>query len=144
MHEVRGHLREMLGDGPAADFLAAQIALETADGKYSYGYNVGNMKASNKPGVKYQTLKTWEVENGKRVDMREPFLAHDSLEEGLQTYVEYLDRKGLLEAADSGNLDEFNAALKKAGYYTADQGQYGRNMRKRLDAWAKEDPDHNG
>jgi flagellum-specific peptidoglycan hydrolase FlgJ len=127
----------MLGDGPAADLLAAQIALETADGRYSYGYNVGNMKASNKAGVKYQTLKTWEVENGVRKDMREPFLAHDSLDEGLLAYVQYLDRKGLLDAADSGDLATYNRALKAAGYYTADEAQYGRNMQKRLDRWSK-------
>jgi flagellum-specific peptidoglycan hydrolase FlgJ len=96
------------------------------------------MKASNKAGVKYQTLKTWEMVDGKRVDMREPFLAHDTLEEGLLTYVQYLDRKGLLDAADTGDLAKFNRALKAAGYYTADEAQYGRNMQKRLDAWAKE------
>jgi flagellum-specific peptidoglycan hydrolase FlgJ len=127
----------MLGDGPASELLAAQIALETADGKYSYGYNVGNMKAQDREGVKYQSLKTWEIEDGKRVDRREPFLAHDSLEEGLLTYVQYLDRKGLLDAADSGDVKTFNEALKKAGYYTADKDQYERNMRKRLDKWAK-------
>jgi flagellum-specific peptidoglycan hydrolase FlgJ len=138
MEEVRAKLREKLGDGPAADLLAAQIALETADGKYSYAYNVGNMKAADREGLKYQLLKTWEVEGGKRVDRREPFLAHESLDEGLQTYIEYLDRKGLLDVADGGDLEAYNAALKKAGYYTADEGQYGRNMRKRLDRWASE------
>jgi flagellum-specific peptidoglycan hydrolase FlgJ len=137
MDDVRGRLRTMLGDGPAADLLAAQIALETADGKHSYSYNVGNMKAQDKEGVKYQSLKTWEVEGGKRVDRREPFLAHDTLDEGLLEYVSYLDRKGLLDAADSGDVTTFNEALKKAGYYTADKGQYERNMRKRLDAWGK-------
>lgn len=135
---MRGKLRELLGDDSrAADLLAAQIALETADGKYSYGYNVGNMKAPDREGVKYQTLKTWEVENGKRVDRREPFLAHESLDEGLLAYVEYLDRKGLLDAADSGDVDAFNRALKAAGYYTADEAQYGRNMKKRLARWAR-------
>lgn len=138
MDEVRGQLRTLLGaDSPAADLLAAQIALETADGKHSYSYNVGNMKAPDKEGVKYQSLKTWEMVDGKRVDMREPFLAHDTLEEGLAEYVAYLDRKGLLDAADSGDVRTFNEALKKAGYYTADKDQYERNMRKRLDAWGK-------
>lgn len=146
MGEVRSKLREMLGDGPAADLLAAQIALETADGKYSYGYNVGNMKASNKAGVKYQTLKTWEMENGKRVDMREPFLAHDSLEEGLLTYVQYLDRKGLLDAADSGDIDAYNRALKAANYYTADETKYGNILKRKLAGFgASEEPtDPNG
>jgi flagellum-specific peptidoglycan hydrolase FlgJ len=137
MDEVRGKLREMMGDPGVADLLAAQIALETGDGSGSYSYNVGNMKAADKEGVKYQSLKTWEVENGKRVDRREPFLAFESLEEGLTAYVSYLDRKGLLDAADSGDVRTFNEALKKAGYYTADKDQYERNMRKRLDKWSK-------
>ncbi len=134
MPAVHTKLREMLGDGPAADFLTAQIALETADGKHSYGYNLGNMKASDKPGVRYQLLDTWELENGKKVDRREPFLAHDSLEEGIQTYVEYLDRKGLLDAADSGDPDVFNRALKAAGYYTADESKYGAILKRKLAA----------
>lgn len=138
MGEVRGKLREMLGDGPAADLLAAQIALETADGKYSYGYNVGNMKARNREGVKYQTLKTWELVDGKRVDMREPFLAHDSLEEGLLEYVRYLDRKGLLDAADTGDVDQFNRALKQAGYYTAEESKYGAILKRKLAGFAND------
>lgn len=131
-------MRELLGDGPAADLLAAQIALETADGKYSYGYNVGNMKASDKEGVKYQTLKTWELVDGQRKDMREPFLAHDSLEEGLLAYVQYLDRKGLLDAADTGDVDQFNRALKKAGYYTAEESKYGAILKRKLEGFAKD------
>lgn len=132
MDEVRAKLREKLGDGPAADLLAAQIGLETADGKGSYGYNVGNIKATDQEGVKYQSLKTWEVENGKRVDRREPFVAHDSLDEGLDYYLRFLDKRGLLDAADSGDVDAFNRALKAKGYYTADEAKYGANMKKRL------------
>lgn len=137
MDEVRLKLRERLGDGPAADLLAAQIALETADGKHSYSYNLGNRKASNKEGAKYQLLDTWEMENGKRVDLREPFIAHESLEEGLDEQIAYLDRKGLLDVADTGDVDAFNRALKAAGYYTADEAAYGRNMKKRLDRWSR-------
>lgn len=137
MGEVRTKLREKLGDGPAADLLAAQIALETADGKHSYSYNVGNMKAADKAGRKYQLLDTWEVENGKRVDRREPFLAHESLDEGLDEYISYLDRKGLLDVADQGDLTAYNRALKGAGYYTADEAKYGANMKKRLDRWSR-------
>lgn len=134
MSEVRTKLQGLLGAGPAADLLTAQIALETGDGKWSYSYNVGNMKAQDKPGVKYQSLKTWELENGKRVDRREPFLAHDTLDEGLQTYVEYLDRKGILDVADQGDLEAYNAALKKAGYYTAEQAKYGAILNRKLAA----------
>jgi flagellum-specific peptidoglycan hydrolase FlgJ len=137
MDEVRAKLRERLGDGPAADLLAAQIALETADGKYSYSYNLGNRKASNKADQKYQMLDTWEMENGKRVDVREPFIAHETLDEGIDAQIEYLDRKGLLDAADTGDVDAFNRALKAAGYYTADEGKYAANMKKRLDRWSR-------
>ncbi len=137
MDEVRLKLREKLGDGPAADILAAQIALETADGKYSYGWNLGNQKAENKAGVKYQTLKTWEMENGKRVDMREPFLAFGSLDEGLDSYISYLDRKGHLDVADKGDLAAYNKSLKSKGYYTASEEQYLKNMQKRYDRWLK-------
>lgn len=112
--------------------------METADGKYSYGYNVGNMKASDREGVKYQTLKTWELVDGKRVDMREPFLAHDTLDEGLLAYVQYLDRKGLLDAADSGDLDTFNRALKQAGYYTAEESKYGAILKRKLEGFAND------
>jgi len=132
MTEVRAKLQEKLGDGPAADLLAAQIALETADGKSAYNYNVGNIKALDKEGVKYQLLKTWEMESGKRVDRREPFVSYDSLDESLDDYLAFLDRRGLLEAADTGDVDTFNRALKSAGYYTADEGAYGRIMKKKL------------
>lgn len=132
MGEVKAKLREKLGDGPAADLLAAQIGLETADGSGSYNYNVGNIKAVDKEGVTYQSLKTWEMEGGKRVDRREPFVSYGSLDEGLDDYIRFLDKRGLLEVADTGDVDEFNRALKKAGYYTADEAKYGANMKKRL------------
>lgn len=132
MTEVRAKLREKLGDGPAADLLAAQIGLETGGGRGSFNYNVGNIKALDQPGVRYQSLKTWEMEDGKRVDRREPFVSYDSLDEGLDDYVRFLDKRGLLEAADTGDVDVFNAALKKAGYYTADQKKYGEIMKRRL------------
>lgn len=132
MDEVHAKLTEMLGDGPAADLLTAQIGLETGGGRGSFNYNVGNIKALDREGVKYQSLKTWELENGKRVDRREPFVSYDSLDEGLLDYVRFLDKRGLLDAADSGDVDAFNAALKKSGYYTADQTKYGNIMKRRL------------
>lgn len=141
MDEVHAKLRGMLGDGPAADLLTAQIGLETARGTGSYNYNVGNIKAVDREGVKYQQLKTWELENGKRVDRREPFVSYDSLDDGLLDYVRFLDKRGILDVADSGDVDAFNAALKKAGYYTADQEKYGRIMKQRLaERSARKDP----
>lgn len=125
---------EKLGDGPAADLLLAQIALETADGKSSYAFNVGNMKAHDAEGVKYQLLKTWEIEDGKRVDRREPFLAHESLDEGLDAYIQYMDEKGHLDAADTGDVKAFNRQLKKGGYYTADEAKYLKILERKLES----------
>lgn len=106
--------------------------LETGGGRGSYGYNLGNMKPSEKHTGKYQLLKTYEVVDGKRVDMREPFYAYDSLAEGVQAYLEYQDRKGHLDAADSGDLGTFNRSLKSKGYYTEDEGKYMKALERRL------------
>lgn len=108
--------------------------LETGGGKYSYGYNLGNMKPSEKHTGKYQLLKTWELVDGKRVDMREPFYAYDSLGEGVQAYLEYQDRHGHLDAADSGDLATFNRSLKSRGYYTAEEDKYLKILQNRLAA----------
>jgi len=133
MGEVKQKLRGLLGDdSPAVDLLTAQIALESDDGRATRGYNVGNRKPVDREGTKYQVFRTWELENGKRVDRNEPFLAHDTLDEGLLEYVKYLDRKGLLDAADSGDVDTFNRALKSKGYYTADETKYGNILKKKL------------
>lgn len=106
--------------------------LETGGGRGSYGYNLGNMKPSEKHTGKYQLLKTYEVVDGKRVDMREPFYAYDSLAEGVQAYLEYQDRKGHLDAADSGDLQTFNRSLKSKGYYTEDEAKYLKALERRL------------
>lgn len=134
LKEVHARLQDMLGPGPEADFLTAQIALETGNGRWSYNYNVGNMKPRDREDEKYQILTTWENVNGKRVDMNEPFLAHATLEDGLRAYVEYQDRKGHLDAAASGDLAAFNRSLKSKGYYTADEAKYLKILQNRLDA----------
>jgi flagellum-specific peptidoglycan hydrolase FlgJ len=124
----------MLGDGPEADLLTAQIALETAGGKSSYGYNLGNMKPRDAAGEKYQILTTHEGGKGNSVQLNEPFLAFDSLEDGLRAYVEYQDRKGHLDAAATGDVAAFNRSLKSKGYYTADEEDYLRLLQSRLKA----------
>jgi flagellum-specific peptidoglycan hydrolase FlgJ len=106
--------------------------LETGGGRGSYGYNLGNMKPSETHTGKYQLLKTYEKVDGKRVDMREPFYAYDSLADGVQAYLEYQDRKGHLDAADSGDLATFNRSLKSKGYYTEDENLYGKALERRL------------
>lgn len=132
--EIHAEFERQLGPGPAADFFTAQVMLETGGGKYSYGYNLGNMKPSEKHTGKYQLLKTWELVDGRRVDMREPFYAYDSLGEGVQAYLEYQDRKGHLDAADSGDLATFNRSLKSKGYYTAEEDKYLKILQNRLAA----------
>lgn len=122
----------MLGDGPEADLLTAQIALETGGGKGAYNYNIGNRKPKDQTGEKYQMLTTWELVDGKRVDMNEPFLSYDNLDDALRDYVEYQDRKGHLDAAASGDVETFNRSLKSKGYYTAEEPKYLKNLQTRL------------
>ena len=123
---------EQLGPGPAADFFTAQVMLETGNGRSLYGNNIGNMKPPSKYEGKYQLLKTHEYIDGKRVNMREPFYAYDTLEEGVQAYLAYQDRHGHLDAADSGDIEAFNRSLKSKGYYTAPEDAYLRTLRSRL------------
>jgi flagellum-specific peptidoglycan hydrolase FlgJ len=130
--QIHDEFRRQLGDGPAADFFTAQVMLETGGGRGSYGFNLGNMKPGQGHTGKYQILKTYEIEDGKRVDRREPFYAYDSLEEGVQAYLEYQDRKGHLDAADSGDLETFNRSLKSKGYYTEDEQKYLGALQRRL------------
>lgn len=132
--QIHDEFVRALGPGPAADFFTAQVMLETGGGKYSYQYNLGNMKPSEAHTGKYQLLKTYEVEDGKHVDRREPFYAYDSLADGVQAYLEYQDRKGHLDAADSGDLATFNRSLKSKGYYTEDEQKYLNHLRTRLKA----------
>ena len=134
MSEVHAKLREKLGDGPEADFMAAQIALETDGGRSAYNYNIGNRKPKDADGEKYQMLTTWELVNGKRVDMNEPFLSYDSLDAALDDYLEYQDRKGHLDAAATGDLQQFNRSLKAKGYYTAEEPKYLKHLETRLKA----------
>lgn len=130
--QIHAEFEDALGPGPAADFFTAQVMLETGGGRGSYGFNLGNMKPSEKHAGKYQILKTWEQVDGRRVDMREPFYAYNSLAEGVQAYLEYQDRQGHLDAADSGDLTKFNRSLKSKGYYTAPEDAYQRNLERRL------------
>ena len=130
--QIHQEFVRQLGEGPAADFFTAQVMLETGGGRGSYGYNLGNMKPSDKHQGKYQILKTWELVDGKRQNMREPFYAYDSLDEGVQAYLEYQDRKGHLDAADTGDLNAFNRSLKSKGYYTAEESKYLKHLENRL------------
>jgi flagellum-specific peptidoglycan hydrolase FlgJ len=141
MQEVRAKLREKLGDGPEADFMAAQIALETGGGRSAYNYNIGNRKPKDAEGERYQILTTWELVDGKRVDMNEPFLSYSSLDEALDDYLEYQDRQGHLDAAATGDLGVFNRSLKAKGYYTGEEPKYLKHLQTRLKALQQE-PDN--
>lgn len=98
--------------------------------KYSYNYNVGNIKKIN--GLKYTSYKCNEIINGKS-QWFEPyhhqtlFVAWDSPEEGFEFYLKFLQKERYakaLEALKAGDPEQYSHWLKKGGYYTASEHFY--------------------
>lgn len=98
--------------------------------KYSYNYNVGNIKKIN--GLKYTSYKCNEIINGKS-QWFEPyhpqtlFVAWDTPEEGFEFYLKFLQKERYakaLEALKAGDPEQYSHWLKKGGYYTASEHFY--------------------
>jgi len=128
----RAH-RKLFGHAPSAqalDVLGAQVSVETGSGTSMYNYNFGGIKGAGPTG-KTAVARTKEVIDGKTIEIRDGFRAYDSLDEGAADYLALLrDRFGpALDAARRGDFDGFASKLKKAGYYTADEGDYARALR---------------
>ena len=122
---------------PALVILAGQIGLETANGTACFDWDVGNFKAV--PGADYQAFRTWEIVGGKRVDMVCRFAAFPSLQVGIEAYLHamYTRWGAAWHYACLGDAAGFAHALKAAGYYTADEGEYARGVAARASYYAK-------
>ena len=135
--------------------LVGQWAAETLHGRECRNNCPGNIRA-NPAGVGLYTLRpAGERIGGRQVYYHPPeaypceeraawllehpdsqasipgscFRAFATAEDGADDYVAFLARRGVLDAADSGDPDVFSAALKRRGYFTADLGHYSRMMR---------------
>jgi hypothetical protein len=134
---ARAHTK-VTGQAPSAatlDVLTAQASLETASGASMYNYNFGGIKGAS-PSGETAHLQTHEVLNGKDVVIKDGFRAYKSLDEGATDYVRLMQNRfpGAVAQAQQGNVDGFAGALKKAGYYTADEKAYASGLRSLMGA----------
>ncbi|MBM4376178.1 MAG: hypothetical protein FJ095_13935 [Deltaproteobacteria bacterium] len=112
------------------DVLSAHVAHETARGERMFNYNFGGMKGVGPSGLttRYTTTEVFDGEEKKLVD---GFRAYRNPIEGATDYLRLLEQRfpSAARAAASGDVTEFSGALKRAGYYTADEEAYTRALR---------------
>ena len=133
----RAHTK-LTGRAPSAatlDVLTAQASLETASGSRMYNFNFGGIKGHSAAGETAK-LRTHEVLNGKDVEIKDGFRAYRTLDEGATDYVRLVrDRfPSAMQQAERGDVDGFARALKKSGYYTADEKAYAAGLRSLMGA----------
>lgn len=124
---ARAH-QEMTGHAatPALlDTLTAQASLETAGGAKMYNYNFGGIKGQGPSGLTAK-CRTFEVEGGKQVHIRDGFRAYTSLDEGAKDYLGLMrgQFKSALAKAETGDVRGFAHELHEAHYYTASEADY--------------------
>jgi hypothetical protein len=116
--------------------LYAQYMAETG-GKHVYNHNIGNIKEIPNDGLPWMALRgVWEIVGGKRVELPKThpgsrFTAFETIEQGADWYLKKLRTRfaaswPYVEKADP---DGFARALKRQGYYTADENIYAAGMR---------------
>lgn len=127
--------------------LWGQYSLETGGGGACWNYNIGNYK--KRPGdshSKYCMLPgTWEMVGGKKIIINPPdpgcwFRSYDSLEQGVEDYILYLSSGRYASswpAVLAGSPEAFAHQLKIHGFYTADEYDYGRGVRRNFNAFMK-------
>lgn len=128
--------------------LYAQNSLETGGTKYMWNWNIGNVKAVDKPGetVEYCVLNNvWEIINGKRIilspnDPGSWFRSFPTLADGVAHHFNFLKNnryKHAWTAVESGNPAAFAHLLKVAGYYTASEADYIKLMNSFFNSYMK-------
>lgn len=128
--------------------IIAQWQLETGSGKHCYNYNIGNVKAVDKPNeiVEYCVLNNvWEIINGKRIilspnDPGSWFRSFPTLADGVAHHFNFLKNnryKHAWTAVESGNPAAFAHLLKIAGYYTASEADYIKLMNSFFNSYMK-------
>lgn len=126
------------GKDPSRECLAllvAQSALETGRWRSIHRFNFGNVKASQDYTGYYVQFRCNEVINGKLQWFDPPhsqcnFRAFESDETGAIDHLRFLSQRKRYahawEVAQSGMPLAFVDALKRAGYFTADEQPYAR------------------
>jgi hypothetical protein len=136
--------------------LMAQSALESGRWKSLHCFNLTNIKASTTYEGLYCLYRCNEIINGK-VEWFDPphpqcrFRAFESLEDASLDYLTFLQRpryKPAWEQALAGDPVAFVAALKRGGFFTANEEPYRKAVVslmneyvQKLDAWLADGPD---
>lgn len=128
--------KQKFGETPAKEQVAmvlAQNDLETAHRKSMWNYNVGNITTNGKDNFDYfDDLKTSEqIKPGVWKDMNLKYRAYPNLDAGVKDYLNFLSGGRYAQAWEHiKNPDPvaFSKALKRAGYYTANEAPYTKSL----------------
>lgn len=130
--------KSLFGSEPYKEQVAlvmAQNALETGHRKSMYNYNVGNITTNDKSQYDYfDDLTTDEqVSPGQWKKMRLKYRAYKSLDEGVKDYLKFLSNPSgryaqAWEHIKNPNPTSYSQELKRAGYYTANESAYTKNL----------------
>jgi len=96
----------------ALTLLAAQSALETAAWQAMYNWNVGNITHG---GDNFD----WTIFPGNPLHFR----AYTSLDQGAADFVNFLNKRGVIDFADSGDIQGYVNRLQQINYAGSDCGQ---------------------
>lgn len=109
--------------------ILSQWALETGWGKSMYNYNYAGIKDAGQTGEFYNS-PTYEGHGASRVRVIQPFCSWPTCEDGAEGYLRLLFKRyqKALEAAANGDPAGYAHELKKAGYYTASEEEYTKNV----------------
>lgn len=137
-YALREGWKQVFGEYPTIDALSilwAQTALETGRWKSMHCFNWGNIKVT--PDHDYCMFKCNEVIKGKLEWFYPPhpqthFNAYDSSVAGATEYIQFLAKRQRYQPAfeylKAGSPIKYCAALKTAGYFTADLVGYTRGV----------------
>lgn len=121
--------RAQLGGSPERHsrlIVCAQIWHETAGGRSCWNYNLAGVKHVPGDGRDFAMLHTFEVIDGRAVNMRAAFRAFDTLDAGMSDYFQTLRTTfaSVWPALAAGDIAGYAHALKLARYYTAAEADY--------------------
>lgn len=146
-YALREGWKLVFGDYPSLDALAvlwAQSALETGRWQYIWNYNFGNIKRHDDHD--WCMFRCSEILNGKNVWFDPPhaqthFNSYASTVDGAKEYIEFVSKRTRYKEAwthlVAGNPIKYCAALKKAGYFTADLIKYTNGVVRLTDEFKK-------
>lgn len=128
--------KQLFGNTPTKEqvgLVVAQNSLETGNRKSMWNYNVGNVTTDGKGSYDfYDDLTTDEqTEPGVWKKMNLKYRAYPSLMDGVKDYLRFLSGKRYSKAWQhivDPDPAAFSKSLKEAGYYTANEVPYTRNM----------------